>query len=90
MGHDIDELVSAWGYPQSSFQAPNGNTVYTYSSQGSYKMPTNTTVNVYGNTGYATTTGGQTLNFWCQTFFEVNSNKKIVRWQYKGNNCRSR
>lgn len=93
VGHDVNSLVSAWGYPANSFRSPNGNTVYAYSSSGSYTMPTNTTsnYNVYGNSvsGSSTTTGGQTLNFWCQTFFEVNEHNIIVNWSWKGNNCRS-
>src|SRR5690554_4530278 len=94
VGHDVNELVGSWGYPANSFKAPNGNTVYAYSSSGSYTMPTNTTsnYNVYGNSVYgsSTTTRGQTLNFWCQTFFEVNENNIITTWSWKGNNCKSR
>ena len=94
VGHDVNELISSWGYPVNSFKAPNGNTVYVYSSSGSYTMPTqtNSTYNVYGNTVYGntTTTGGQTLNFWCRTFFEVSTSNKIVTWRWEGNNCTSR
>ncbi len=92
-GSNINDLVSSWGYPANSFKAPNGNTVYVYSSSGSYTMPTNTasTYNVYGNTVYgnSTTTGGQTLNFWCNTFFEVSESNIITTWRYEGNNCTS-
>lgn len=93
MGHDVNELVNSWGYPQNSFKAPNGNTVYVYGSSGSYTMPTqtNTTYNVVGNTVYGNsyTTGGQTLNFWCRTFFEVNDQNIIVNWRWEGNNCKA-
>jgi hypothetical protein len=91
VGHDVNELVNSWGYPQNSFKAPNGNTVYVYGSSGSYTMPTqtNTTHNVIGNTVYSnsTTTGGQTLNFWCRTYFEVDDSNKIVTWRWEGNRC---
>lgn len=94
VGADVNRLVSSWGYPQNSFKAPNGNTVYVYGSSGSYTMPTqtNTTYNVVGNTVYgnSTTTGGQTLKFWCNTFFEVNDSNRIVTWQWEGNNCKTR
>lgn len=94
VGSDANKLVNSWGYPQSSFEAPNGNTVYVYGSSGSYTMPTqtNTTYNVIGNTVYgnSTTTGGQTLNFWCRTYFEVNRSKRIVTWRWEGNNCKAR
>ena len=29
-GHDINEVIGAWGPPKSTFKAPDGNTVYTY------------------------------------------------------------
>jgi hypothetical protein len=90
-GHDANELVEAWGYPSSSFQAPNGNTVYTYDSNASIKMPsqTNTTSNVIGNTVYSnsTTLGGQNVALWCRTYFEVDAEQTIVKWSFEGNNC---
>ena len=91
MGKDVNNLVNSWGYPQNSFKAPNGNTVYVYGHSGSYTMPTqtNTTHNVVGNTVYSNsqTTGGQTLNFWCRTFIEANEQNIIVNWRWEGNNC---
>lgn len=95
MGHDINELINSWGYPDGSFDHPNGNKVYAYSSSGSYIMPTTYNTQstytgvgntIYGNS-YITGYGGQTLNFWCKTFFEVNSSNKIVNWRWEGNNC---
>ncbi len=94
VGHDVNKLVNSWGYPQSSFEAPNGNKVYVYGNSGSFTMPTqtNTTYNVVGNSVYgnSTTTGGQTLNFWCRTYFEVDSSNTIVTWRWEGNRCTSR
>jgi len=94
VGSNVNQLIDSWGYPSNSFKAPNGNTVYMYTSSGSYTMPTQTisTYNVYGNTiyGNSTTSGGQTLNFWCKTFFEVNQDNIITTWRWQGNNCKSR
>ncbi|MCX5852959.1 MAG: hypothetical protein NT072_13080 [Deltaproteobacteria bacterium] len=95
VGSDINDLVYSWGYPDSSFDAPNGNKVYMYSQGGSFQMPTTyrTTANVhgYGNTAYGSATtrayGGQTLNLWCDTYFEVDSSQRIVRWSWEGNRC---
>ena len=61
-------------------------------------MPTTyqTQANVYGygNMAYGTATtnvyGGQTLTFWCRTFFEVDSSNRIVKWSWQGNNCVSK
>lgn len=35
-------------------------------------------------------TGGQTFNYWCKTFFEVNKSNIIVKWRWEGNSCRSK
>jgi len=91
-GQNINALISSWGYPESSFTAPDGNTVYVYSRGGSMTMPTQTTfsgqVSPWGSySGNSFTTGGQTLNFWCKTFFEVDNNKTIINWRWEGNNC---
>lgn len=94
VGSDVNQLVNSWGYPQNSFQAPNGNTVYVYGTSGSYTMPqqTTSTYNAVGNTVYgnSTTTGGQTLSFWCKTYFEVDDSDRIVTWRWEGNNCKAR
>jgi beta-xylosidase len=93
VGHNANDLVASWGYPKNSFKASNGNTVYVYSSSGSYTMPTqtNSTYNLYGNTvyGQSTTTGGQTLNFACTTYFEIDNSNRVVRWSWEGNKCRA-
>jgi len=33
VGRNINDLTNAWGYPQSSFKAPDGNMVYVYGRQ---------------------------------------------------------
>jgi len=93
-GSNINSLISSWGYPASSFTAPDGNTVYVYQSGGQYTMPTQTTytgqVSPWGSySASSITTGGQTLNFWCKTYFEVNQDKIIVTWRWEGNSCRA-
>jgi hypothetical protein len=94
IGADVNQLVDSWGYPQNSFEAPNGNKVYTYSSSGQITMPTqtNSNYNIYGNTiyGSTTTTGGQTINLSCTTHFEADPTGRIVKWSYKGNQCKTR
>lgn len=91
MGENVNNLVNSWGYPQKSFNAPNGNMVYMYGNSSSYTMPTqtNTTYNIIGNSAYGNsmTTGGQTVNYWCRTYFEVNESNTIVNWRWEGNRC---
>lgn len=95
---EINRLTDSWGYPSGSFIAPNGNRVYVYQRGNSVTMPTtyqtNTNVYGYGNTAYGRSTtnvyGGETLTFWCRTFFEVDSSNIIIKWSYQGNNCVSK
>lgn len=75
-GHHIDELIDKWGYPQKSFEAPNGNTVYVYhwqddrgSSYFSYRLKMNIPPK------------------YCTTYFEINSRKIIIKASCKGNAC---
>ena len=95
VGHDVQELVDSkrWGYPASTFVSPNGNTVYRYVRSGEFSNPTttNSTYNVYGNTvtGSSTSSGGGTTTLSCTSFFEVDSNNKIVTWKYQGNACKA-
>lgn len=75
VGKDVDELITAWGYPKDSFKAPNRNTVYVFSRSRVYTMPQNT--------------GGQTLYFNCTTYFEVDEDGLIVGGRWEGNSCRA-
>jgi len=96
LDHNINELVTSWGPPESSVQLPGGNVIYTWTNRGSYTMPTQTTTtaNVYGSgnsaygTAQSTTTGGQTLHFVCQKSFTVSKTGRIVAYNWQGNNCR--
>jgi len=91
IGHSAEQLVSSWGYPVRIFRGPNGNEVYQYDWSNNVVMPTQsyTTVNAVGNTAYAntTTSGGGVIGMSCSTYFELNEEKKVVTWRYKGNRC---
>ncbi|MEZ8990095.1 hypothetical protein AB4571_15345 [Vibrio breoganii] len=97
MGHDTEELVNSWGYPDNSFVAPNGNKVYVYGYQASTYVPqtnyTTTTYNAVGGTLYGNSTtnsvGGYTVQHNCTTFFEVDESGTLVNWRWKGNACKS-
>lgn len=81
-GHNIDDLMDKWGYPQESFMAPNGNKVYVYSREVAYTTPMWTTpitnYRIYG---------GETSILYCTTYFETNNNETIVKGSYEGNSC---
>jgi len=99
VGVDSDRLLRAWGSPESSFPMSGGHTLWTYVRTSSYQTPQNS----YSTTIYqpphpwetsgslhttTTTVGGGTINFRCQTDFEVGGSNKIVRWRWSGNSCR--
>jgi hypothetical protein len=86
IGADINKLIESWGYPESSFEAPNGNKVYVYSQDSSYTTPMVTNVNPSTHTAY--TYGGRTVQRLCNTYFEVDSTGKIIKCTWKGNYCR--
>jgi hypothetical protein len=96
-GRSADDLIRAWGAPTGTMQMPGGNTLLVYERGSSYTTPTTvtpgqTTGRVIGNTYYATTSpgrvsGGQRINFWCKTEFEVDGSGQLVRWRYEGNRC---
>ena len=81
-GHNIDDLMDKWGYPQQSFMAQNGNKVYVYSREAIYTTPIWTTpitnFRIYG---------GETSILYCTTYFETNNNETIVKGSYEGNSC---
>ncbi|MCB2182459.1 MAG: hypothetical protein KQH63_10565 [Desulfobulbaceae bacterium] len=98
MGHNINELIRSWGYPQRKDSMPNGNTLYTYDKRSVEQTPVVTSpgVTTY-NKAYGTvykyqspgiTTGGDIVTYYCITSFEVDGNGKIVFWRFEGNSCR--
>ena len=30
IGHDVNDVIAAWGTPSKTYAGPNGNTIYTY------------------------------------------------------------
>tara|TARA_B110000211_G_C14059107_1_gene544723 strand:- start:620 stop:1000 length:381 start_codon:yes stop_codon:yes gene_type:complete len=92
LGSNINSLVASWGYASQSFEAPNGNKVYVYTNSNSYTTDTTTTkaYDIFTGNPIYKSSGGQTMIYSCQTFFEVNKKNIIIKWRYEGNSCRSR
>lgn len=87
VGQNISTLISVEGYPNSSYDVPNGNKVYVYSRS--------TTSYVPGFGGYF---GRRAYFGWsvaydevitrnCTTFFEVDKKGVIIKWGARGDNC---
>lgn len=73
-GHDVNELIVAWGPPSSTFDMPDGRKMYTWSAdRGAVAMPLGT--------------GAVAVNRRCTTTFTVGTNGRIEAWRYQGNAC---
>lgn len=97
-GKNINALIDAWGYPDSTIKAPNGNKVYVYTHRDSYTTPgyssggyTSVSTNSSGQTVVLQEPliqhPGQTYHNRCKTWFEYNKHDIIVRITYRGNAC---
>jgi hypothetical protein len=81
VGHDVDELISTWGNPHGTYQDEQGDTVYWYLSERTLALPP------------ATSSGGglggssALVKFSCNTWFWLDSDNRIARWQVNGNYC---
>jgi hypothetical protein len=96
-GKKISDFISAWGYPDNTITAPDGNQVYVYNRQSIENFPTYTT----GGYTSVTTNGNQTVvqqvpsmqmggNVYylnCTTWVEFDKSGTIVRTLFRGNNC---
>jgi hypothetical protein len=84
VGKNFDEFVLERGIPTSKYQLNNGDYVYVWNSGIiSYNMPATTTMNgtvsPYGSYyGTATTTGGGTLNVFCEVRIHTKSDGTII------------
>jgi hypothetical protein len=74
MGHDVNELINAWGPPSSTFDMPDGHKMYTWAFDGGAQAFS------IGNNAYAVKRG-------CVTTFTVGASGKVETWRYEGNAC---
>jgi hypothetical protein len=101
VGEQIEQLTTAWGYPEKQFIAPNGRKVYVYKqsrivSRPSYYIPgtSDVTFNDLTNTATITTSPGVTIGggvdeYFCVTWIEINNEGTIVNWSWRGNDCKA-
>lgn len=97
IGKNISELIGQSGYPNSSYDIPNGNKVYVYTKNTTLTSPSIGFGGYFGrnigSNGYI----GFPLGFgWndynevvqsCTLFIETDKKGTIVKWGSKGNNC---
>ena len=75
IGHPINELITAWGYPTGDFEIPDGNKVYRWERRR------------LAHTYFDSRWIPDTYELWCITYFEVDENNIIVGYRFEGNDC---
>lgn len=97
IGKNISELIRESGYPNSSYDIPNGNKVYVYTKSTTLTTPSigfgGYFGHTIGNNGYI----GFPLGFgWndydevvqsCTLFIETDKKGIILKWGSRGNHC---
>jgi hypothetical protein len=93
-GAPAQQLINAWGYPDTSIKLPNGNIAYMYLRQQLYSTPVYpaptfsvTGAPVYSMGFYNYPVAAQTVSLYCRTWFEINRQNVIVNTRFEGNNC---
>ena len=74
VGKDYQSIVDYWGHPSDSYEGPNGNDVISY----------------YLFTELPDEIGPDWENIkdYCQVFFELGKDLKIISYSYHGTDCR--
>ncbi len=102
IGYSIDDVIAKWGMPNEEKTIADKRTFYWYRSRQVYVPQTsytngyvNTQSNNYynntygqGNYNYTTTTSGGYMNtYFCNRTLVVDDDKKVNRWEWRGNRC---
>ncbi|WP_406684084.1 hypothetical protein N1F78_15545 [Seonamhaeicola sp. MEBiC1930] len=81
-GHDVNNLISAWGPPSNVYELPNGSKMYTYLYVNNSLVKTR--YNEWADETYQTSSRS-----YCQTSFTANTDGIIVSTAVKGPSCYS-
>ena len=91
LGHSIQRVVNALGYPSKEFRAPNGNMIYMFYQGKIIPGFSHSYYSGFRQDGYISgniyTYQSKDYERYCLTYFEVDKNKIIVNWSYAGNWC---
>ncbi len=90
VGYSIDDVIRSLGYPDDEKNIANKHLYYWYNSSSTYVPPNTTSIvtpSLYTTRVSSVTSGGYTVNKYCNKIFEVDKDNRVVSWQYKGNSC---
>jgi hypothetical protein len=92
VGQDIRTYIAQAGYPDRTYTLPDGHVVYVYEKRDIVSDPVITPAFGFGHYGAY---GGFGMTYYdnvdlqtCKLFLETNEKHIIVRWGYRGNDCR--
>ncbi len=81
VGHDIGEVMAAWGAPSSSYPVGAGRTAYVW---GSFVNTGSTPGYVQAHGNYATYTQGQTMGYQRSRVFICDASGRVISWSWRG------
>lgn len=88
VGHNINELIRQWGYPQQIGDMPNGNKVYIFLRSNSVQSKDPDIIVPVGKTMMVLSGDVSTTTYYCKTNIEATQDGRIVFWRFEGNSCR--
>ena len=87
-GKNINYLIAAIGYPDSTLTLPNEHKVYVYERSRIYSVPSGPMFVGYGYYRYGMIGySNQVVSETCKIFFETDKKGTIVKWSSRGNHC---
>lgn len=88
VGHNVNELIAAWGPPTEVFSDDRGGSVFVYARTTSWVQPGSATTTYTGNHGYgqATTvyTPAVVQSHTSYRMFWIDSDGTIYNWAWRG------
>ena len=92
VGYNINDVISSWGFPTEEKTIANRH-IYTWNRAWSQYVPqqTHTTFNpnYFNPTANSYTTGGYSVNYYCNKTIEVDDKNNVISWSWEGNACPS-
>lgn len=84
VGKPITAVVDSFGQADSISEAPNGNKLFVFAKSEIQQASEECKTDRYG---FKHCVGGETVEKWCKTYIEVDDQKQVIAYSYKGNAC---
>lgn len=88
VGHNVNELIAAWGPPTEILSDDRGGSVFIYARTRRWVQPATTTITYSGNHGYGQVTTVYTPerveSYTTYRMFWIDSEGTIYNWAWRG------